>query len=286
MSQVKDLPARSWASVREKWMEHIPPELEVISDQLKIQHLLEVGGVDLTDKGVIELVPSLREAIFSSATFLYSKSQYCIAAAKEMNERGFPTWSSLLMYDASFFGAKSICYLLGIADADRDKGFYLDAFFDETKKKKLVDVGHQAFDLRSRMTHEMLWKIFPRLMYTIRVDDPFLEPVRFFKKYDYEKFSRERNRLFYTCLGWSRENDILQSDLRARVVYDQNVQFFADPSIGSSEYFHDYNHFGLALYTFAKALLSDLGNQVPSVSAWIESQETVPTLGAFSDNPN
>lgn len=283
MANYKDLPPRSWSRLKDHWIEHIPLQFSVANGS--IEPLIALSGRSLTDKGIIEKVPQLRETVLTLSLHLRAKGLYCIRAARDMNERGFPTWSSLLMYDACFFIAKSICYLLGISDVGRDSSYYLDIFYEEKRKKDLIDVGHQAFKLNERLSHKMLWTVFARMMNTFKVDDTeFSLRVKELRNNDYDKFSGERNRLFYTCLAWSREHDLENSDLSSPLVYEDNVNYFNAPHSVVSEYFHVYNHGGLALFSCLNYLLLDLGQEVPAVAELLDDHNIVPPINAYDFN--
>lgn len=280
MANYKDLPARSWPKLRDQWIEHIPLEFTAMGGS--VEPLLNLQGVSLGDKIIIERVPQLRETILALSFHLRLKGLYCIRAAREMNEKGYPTWATLLMYDACFFSAKSICYLLGMSDVGRDSPYYLDIFYEETRKKQLIDVGHQAFRLPERMSHSVLWSLFTRLMNTLKSDEnDFTLRIKEMRRNDFATFSSERNRLFYTCLAWSREENLDTSDFREPRVYDDNMNFFNDPLSGTSEYFHQYNHGGLAIFACLTHLMNDLGERVPSVAAFLKEQAAAPSVNSF-----
>ena len=137
MAKLKDLPGRSWEQLAELWLEHFPPECEPYEENT-IETLQQYSGAIPADKHIIERVPQLRETTLYLSCMLRRKAAYCLDAGREMNEQGFPTGAAIIMYDASFYAAKSLIYLLGIVEAGRDSKAHIDIFYQEPAKKTAI----------------------------------------------------------------------------------------------------------------------------------------------------
>lgn len=263
MSTEKDLPHRTWSSLRDLWLEHVPPDLD--PSDVDISMLLGMAATKIADKQTLNGAAGLREQTLRDVLFLRQKSLYCISCAESCSDNGFSTWSGPTMYDACFFLAKAFIYFLGVRDIARDARAYLDIFYFEYKKGHRQFDGCQIFLLKERLTHDMVWALFGRQLRTLTIDvGDVQEKVLELRNFDLGQFSRERNRLLYKPFSWSREDELQNSDLGQRCTYLRNSEFFADPN-ENAEYVDKYFFLAFAISSLLDTMLLDLGDVAPAV---------------------
>jgi hypothetical protein len=280
MATEKDLPHRTWSALRELWLEHVPADLTP-ADIDSLSRVVHAHGHPI-DRAPIPLVSGLREQALSEALFVRAKSLYCLECGIRSNDEGFATWSSMTMYEACFFAAKAFCYLLGIRDLSRDSNIYVDLFFQEYKKGRVIFDGHKAYLMKGRLTHSSLWKIFPRLIRTFTLDLQFhQEGILELRKFDFDSFSRERNRILYKSFSWSREDSIETSDMFAPVSYIDNRRFISGEN-SFAEYYSGYYLVAVAVNNLIEFLIRDLGTLAPALVSEVELRPGPRILTSFA----
>jgi hypothetical protein len=288
MSVIKQLTHPSWDQRRDDWLSCIPSGLN--SPTLDAEKLIHISQVippntklkDLNNEQ-INLVPDLRERTFSDALFLRNKSLHCFQTAKKLLLDGYSTWSAITMYEASFFAAKSFIYLMGLRDVSRSVGIYFEIFYRPSKRSTRTFDGHLAFNLGSRMTHDILWNIVPRLVRTIKGSVP-QNLIKELRSNNFTQFTKERNSLFYDCQTWSRSEDFFESDLISPISYLDNYSFFKSDGASAAEYIDKYYRTAQSFLNIIDIFLSEIGTYAPTVSEYL-SQNPGPnpiTSAAFN----
>src|SRR5258708_4329108 len=117
-SPFKKLASRNWSTLRDWWLSSLPT-LD-LNSAYPAPTLWELPEFEITlgsakKEDVVSYVPGVREAIFREAIILARKLAYCWSIAKIVGAGQRQTWTSIAAYEASFYGAKSFCYLLGFA---------------------------------------------------------------------------------------------------------------------------------------------------------------------------
>jgi hypothetical protein len=266
MANIKDIPHPIWEEIRDGWLSHIPVGLSPSSTS--VEQLIQLSGQDLKgkDKTEISVVDGLAEKTFCDALFLRHKANYCFRISETLNKSGHPTWTALSMYDACYFAAKALVYLLGLRDVGGASKAYIHLFNFEVKKKRRIQSGQLCLNLGKRLEHENLWSIFSRLLDTIKGDGAGIELIKRLKKNDFDKFSSERNRLIYQCGTWSRDENYEGSDLFYDVSYISNVNYFVTSGECNAEYHDKYYRTAHATLNVIDALLKDIGALAPAVA--------------------
>jgi hypothetical protein len=207
-SPFKKLPPRNWTGIRDHWLGHLPQ----IDFDAAYPHptLWELPDFERTlgairKEEIIGYIPGVREAILREAVILARKSSYCWSIAQMSAEGGRQTWTAIAAYEASFYGAKSFCYMLGFASLGRDSKFYLDAFYESTikiKKQNVTRLDLQTHNLQSRLEHSTLWAIIERLFNTTTFTANFAQTQQALRSIDWSTFSAFRNRVMYVGSFW------------------------------------------------------------------------------------
>jgi hypothetical protein len=207
-SPFKKLSPRNWTRIRDHWLGHLPP----IDFDAAYPHptLWELPDFEQTlgatkKEEIIGYIPGVREAILREAVILARKLAYCWSIAQMSAGSGRQTWTAIAAYEASFYGAKSFCYMLGFASLGRDSRFYLDAFHESTvkiKKQNVTRLDLKIHDLHSRLEHSTLWAINERLFNTTTFAANFAQTHQALRAIDWSSFSAFRNRVMYVGSFW------------------------------------------------------------------------------------
>jgi hypothetical protein len=207
-SPFKKLSPRNWTGIRDHWLGHLPQ----INFDATYPHptLWELPDFELTlgatrKEEIVGYIPGVREAIFREAVILARKLAYCWSIAQMSAGSGRQTWTAVTAYEASFYGAKSFCYMLGFASLGRDSKFYLDAFHESTikiNKQKFTRFDLQTHNLQSRLDHSTLWAITERLFNTTTFGTNFAQTHQALQATDWSSFSAFRNRVMYVGSFW------------------------------------------------------------------------------------
>jgi hypothetical protein len=276
-SPFKKLAIRRWTRVRDYWLGYLP-----VIDFSKIYPspmLWELPDFDKTlgaakKEEVIPYIPGVREAIFREAIILARKLLYCWSVAEAVAARGRHTWTSIAAYEASFYGAKSFCYLHGFASLGRDSKFYLNAFHETPTKRgkqKVVDLDLQICNLASRLEHSTLWAILERLLNTTVFETSLTTVQNDLKQIEWERYSGFRNRIMYVGHFWPLSNQPDQCDLINGFCHPEILKALgqADDSLPpfSAEYFEAAKLIRKALYL----MIADLAALAPALAPEAEA---------------
>ncbi len=218
MRSLKNLPHRDWGVIRDLWIDHLPDiDFSLAFPEPALWDLPEVKERLSNPPPNTELpyVDGVRESVFREAVVLTRKFSYCRMVGFDAATRGFPTWSVVAEYDACFYGAKAVCYLLGFASLARDSKLYLDLFVPRRlgKAKQPVYDVLVAYRLDERLTHNILWNLTGRLCRTLSLPvnaRPLSDDLH---SISFDRMSSFRNNLIYHGGYWLNWDDFLYCDL-------------------------------------------------------------------------
>jgi uncharacterized protein (UPF0332 family) len=279
MANIKDLPKPNWDLLQDGWLAHIP--LSLVGHSANVETLLKLANIDPDDKVELDLVPGIRERTLSDVLVLRQKGLNCFEASQQLLNGGYSTLTALTMYDASFFCAKALIYLLGIRDTGRSSKSYLSLFYSY-KIKRIVYDGHYSVKLAERLTHDSLWNIFVRAINTIGGSTPVINLVKTLRNNDYASFSRERNHLAYEAVGWSRSADPVSSDLFNSLSYVDNHSYFKSLGMVEAEYVDKYYRTAHTLLGIIDGLLLTIGNFAPAITNHLTAYPGPPSVKSVS----
>jgi hypothetical protein len=274
MRELKRFSHRNWAVLRDSWIEHIPaidfaaryPEPTLW--QLPTIVLPEFNASGIADAAYIE---GVREAIFREAIILSRKFIYCASVLPILAHVGKNTSTAMTAYEASFYGAKAFCYLLGFANLGRNSKCYVDAFIGtERKVGKVRTVFYESLryhQLKDRLTHEVLWALTARLIDTTSFDGDLREIQGRLKLVDWEKFTGFRNVVYYDGSFWPLSDDVRRCD----IITDVKTEEFAEAAwldLPTSTPFAGHYFETAALFrALISAMLANMGEIAPALKA-------------------
>ncbi|MEW9274900.1 hypothetical protein [Gluconobacter oxydans] len=262
------------------WLNHIPQDL--LSDSPSTEKLITLIATPnistfLKDKIAFDFVPGIRERAFQDALILRTKAIYHFHASKSLNESGHSTFTAISMYDSCFFSAKSLIYLLGLTDIGRNSCAYVELFHKteqpkRNKRSPKIYIRppeiHKCYILEERMTHNMLWKIFSRMTSTLRGDHKNVVLLKKLSLKHYEQFSKERNKYSYDSAYWSRDNDIINSDLIHPQSYIRNIEYYSNNGRDYAEYIDKYYRTANLIINVIDDFLGELSKKSPNISEY------------------
>jgi hypothetical protein len=163
MRALKRLSHRSWGTLRDHWIGHLPRiDFNTKYPEPTLWQLPDIDVPELDAAGTAELpyVSGVREAIFREAVLLSRKFIYCGTILHKLSVSGKHTWTAVVAYEACFYGAKAFCYFLGFASLGRSSKMYIDAFHETERKvgKERLKVCEtlRFHRLDERLTHDVL----------------------------------------------------------------------------------------------------------------------------------
>jgi hypothetical protein len=215
---LKKLPHRHWEVIRDLWIDHLPDidfSAEFPGPVLwNLPQVVEQLGRP-TPETELPYVVGVRESVFREVVLLARKFTYCRKIALESATRGFPTWSLIAGYDGCFYGAKALCYLLGIVSLARDSDLYLD-LFPSRRVRGRQQLQHDVlitYSLGERLTHNALWQLVGRLCRTLTLPADAAVINRSLQTLSFDRISNLRNNLLYHSGFWLNYDDFAFCDL-------------------------------------------------------------------------
>ena len=217
---LKRLQPRNWSAIRELWISHLPPiDFDTQYPEPTLSQLQPLVHPEPNASGLAELpyVNGVREAIFREAMLLSRKFIYCASLLPTLSNIGKNTWTAIAAYEAAFYGAKTFCFLLGIAPLNRNSKIYIDAFFErEQKQGKRKTIVHDTLRFHligDRLTHEVLWALTVRLLNTTDFDAEQSGIQTDLKIIDWDKFQSFRNLILYDGSFWPFNEKLEKCDI-------------------------------------------------------------------------
>jgi len=220
MSALKRLQARNWPTIRDLWISHLPLiDFDAQYPEPTRAQLPPLPHPAPNASGLAELpyVDGVREAIFREAMLLSRKYIYCTSLLPTLSNLGKNTWTAIAAYEAAFYGAKTFCFLLGIAPLNRNSKVYVDAFYERQQKqgkRKIPVYDTLRFHLfGDRLTHETLWSLTVRLLNTTDFDTDQAPIQTDLKIIDWDKFQSFRNLILYDGSFWPFSEQFEKCDI-------------------------------------------------------------------------
>jgi hypothetical protein len=277
----KKLPHRKWDELRDLWIDNLPyVEFSRTYPEPTLWDLTLPIGDFVTDgkSNEIPYVAGARESVFREAIILLRKFSYCRKAALSAIADGLPTWGVIAEYDACFYGAKAMCYLLGIASLSRDSKLFLDIFsFRENRngRRKIREYDIiSVYNFKERLTHAVLWGIMGRLCRTLLLPEDREDLQKSLRSLNFDKMSHIRNKLIYDGGFWIGKENIHECDLVKKfgdtVIYNAAMSGIAGDKMEHA-YFNVVSIISEALLYFMEdiaKLAPSLGCEVDALNNW------------------
>jgi hypothetical protein len=222
----------------------------------------------------------VREAIFREAILLTRKFIYCATLLPPLSESGKNTWAAIAAYEASFYGAKAFCYLLGFANLSKSSDVYIDVFFETERKvgkeKKKYYETLRAHKLGERLTHVMLWGLTERLLDTTNFENNLRDLQTELKIKDWEKFTSFRNSVFYDGGFWPLSPDSALCDLTKGVHHAHMVDAaWLERSSASTPFADEYFAVARLFRELIIGMLQTIADIAPAISGEIQAFDTL-----------
>lgn len=215
---------RNWLNLRDLWIDHLPPiDFSTAYPSPTLWELEPIQYPPLNAGGVAECdyVSGVREAVLREAILLVRKFIYCATLLPTLSGVGKNTWTAVAAYEASFYGAKAVCYLLGFANLGKSSNLYLDVFCETERKVGKLKLKFydtlRIHKLDERLTHKMLWGLTERLLDTTTFEGELLEIQTELKILDWDSFTSFRNSVYYDGSFWPLSATIQACDLTTGV---------------------------------------------------------------------
>jgi len=220
MRALKRLPHRDWATLRDLWVDHLPQTAcHIAYPQPTLWQLppLHVPHLDAAGTAELPYVDGVREAILREVIVLGRKLIYCGTLLPVLAKMGKNTWTAVIAYETSFYGAKALCYLLGFASLGRSSNLYVDAFHETERKvgrekKKFYD-SLRVHKLDERLTHDVLWSLTSRCIETTNFDKDLDDARSALRLIDWSEYSAFRNKIFYDGGFWPLSANMADCDI-------------------------------------------------------------------------
>ncbi len=270
---IKHILRRDWNAIRHKWsgvsglarkitlpIEHGIGDLQTLK--------AACAGHEQCVPWSVENVAGVREGIMIESYVLLLKAMNVLGGAQLHIDQGACAWSLSSGYHASFFAAKSICGLFGVALVELDRTVLIDAWTppdDLPRKKRYASVTSPDKILlykwrKSRVDHEPVWKMFQRILRVSAVENSLWpRPVTdFLMQCQSDSFASHRNRLHYENHYWPFCDELSCFEIRDSFARLEKVGGFNE----KIDRLIDADDFsvvlGFALCWLANVLFSDL----------------------------
>lgn len=279
---LKRIQHKDWPTLRELWIGHLPLiDFETAYPEPTLSQLQPLQHPELDASGLAEFpyADGLREAMFREAIILSRKFVYCGALLPILSREGKNTWMAVAAYETAFYGAKTFAYLLGFAPLNRDSKIYVDAFYEVEgrrgrEKIKVYDTL-RVHELGERLTHEVLWALFVRLLNTASFDGERQEFQTQLKIIDWDKFSSFRNRIFYDGSFWPLSDKISQCDIAQPIANGQmDAAAFLD-NIGAAPFAGEYFNAAGLLRGLVESMLASIADTAPALRNEVSAFEVL-----------
>lgn len=270
---------RDWLTLRDLWLSHLPAiDFESKYPEPTLWELPTIQHPQLNASGTAECpyIDGVREAILCEAILLSRKFIYCGTMLPTLSGVGKNTWTAIAAYEASFYGAKALCYLLGFASLGRSSNLYLDAFTPTERKVGKVKVKvHETLrvhKLDGRLGHDVLWALTARLIDTTSFEGDLREIQTQLKIFDWDKFSWFRNSVFYDGSFWPLSATMANCDL-TRGVHEPRMisaSLLENPS-SSAPFAGEYFSVASLLRDIVMGMLKSIAELAPAIKTEVEA---------------
>lgn len=265
--------------MRDLWISHLPTiDFAAAYPSPTLWELPPIQHPQLNAGGVAECpyVNGVREAVLREAILLIRKFIYCGTLLPTLSGTGKNTWTAIAAYEASFYGAKAVCYLLGFAHLGKSSSLYVDVFCETERKVGKLKV--KAYDtlrihkLDERLTHKMLWGLTERLLDTTSFEGELLETQTQLKILDWGTFTSFRNSVYYDGSFWPLSETIQACDLIAGVEQIQIAEAARLDDLRSSPPFAgEYFAVATLLRKLIVGMLQTIADIAPAIKLELEA---------------
>jgi hypothetical protein len=294
----KCISLRVWEDIRRAWQDYVPPysspwpipqqelaDLSSLREELKNFTSDHRRNVDI--ETIEHDIDGLRPAVLHEATTLLHKAGNVLRAMEVEGCNGYPTWSRSTAYHSAFFAMRGVLGILGVVvvnSDDRRRSFQIDIWAPRRQRVRSPSSSYFAIRITPRRSvlHKEMWSLFTRVLRSKKIGLDVWPSAGndILKQHAPGQFSILRHRLHYRSTGWiyadlwddSEEHDF------SRLANDVlEVKYLGQPNDDSFP-----PSLALHIFSLGMALLSDLGNEVPSVRAEVERAERLMTNTAWS----
>lgn len=264
--------------LRDLWIAHLPDiDLDARFPEPTLFDLnLIHPPVNASGLAEIDYVSGTREAIFREAIILSRKFAYCAALLTPLSDIGKSAWTTVVAYEAAFYGAKAFCYFLGFASIGRSSNHYVDAFYETirtVKKKKLVT--HDTLmihKLDDRLTHRVLWGLTERLINTTSFPENLQSIQTDLKIVDWGEFMSFRNSMLYDGGFWPYRESFGECDLTKPIhLPELREAAFLDNDLASAPFAPHYFKTALLLRRLVVGMLASIQELAPGIEPEVKA---------------
>lgn len=192
-------------------------------DELSLQNLVNsvfsIGDFDLAKTAELKSLPG---SFLAGATELRRLQEKAIAAstvAADLHNQGRPTWGSVDAYHASFLTAKVILAIFGIFIVTvAGSNFFVDLSPGEgdkdyrrqfAKESRGIEHAVRFMTIRgTRLEHRHVWELLRRIGAKCTLEPLNELESRWFKNFDFTRYSSIRNKVIYGGFFWSSFDDL------------------------------------------------------------------------------
>lgn len=273
--------------MRDLWINHLPTiDFAAAFPSPTLWELAPIQYPQLNAGGVAECdyVSGVREAVLREAILLVRKFIYCGTLLPTLSGAGKNTWTAIAAYEASFYGAKALCYLLGFASLGKNSNLYLDVFCETERKVGKLKVKFydtlRIHKLDERLTHQMLWGLIERLLDTTTFEGELLEIQTQLKILDWGSYTSFRNSVYYDGSFWPLSATVQACDLISGIQQIQISEAAQLENVTSSPPFAgEYFAVATLLRKLIVGMLQSIADIAPAIKLEIEAFNALQVNG-------
>jgi hypothetical protein len=286
MRALKRLSHRDWLTLRDLWITHLPAiDFDIKYPEPTLWELEPIKYPQLNAGGTAECpyVTGVREAILCEAILLIRKFIYCGTLLPTLSQAGKNTWTAIAAYEASFYGAKAFCYLLGFANLAKSSDLYVDAFCETQRRigKRKIPVYEtlRIHKLDDRLTHQVLWALTGRLIDTTSFEGDLNKIQTELRMLDWDKFTSFRNSVYYDGSFWPQRATMAMCDL-IRGVQDAQIAEAArlENPIASPPFAGEYFAVAALIRRLIVGMLQTIADVAPAVELEIQAFDALQPI--------
>lgn len=203
----RNIASRSWEKIRSGWIEEIDFNIE--DDIQRNPPLKDYDSVCLVLDGINKEITLINddffyERAFREAILLYYKSLHVLKIVEHNSRSGNYTWMLVNAYYSAYFAAKSVLAICGVTPVQYQKKTFIFDCWGEMNNNtqnvaKIVFCEH-------RFGHTDFWKLFERLINSLRCDfTP--KKLKYLTKKNFEnQYDKFRNLLQYDAGYWTYDD--------------------------------------------------------------------------------
>lgn len=267
----QNFPAREWDTVRDSWLEHIPPlvDLPTPPDPAleNLPALLQMSPSNSPNR--VPDVPGLRSNALREAVYLFHKCSHANLAAQRLAADGMHSWCLFNAYHSAYLGARGIMALLGVSFPNlKGSQVAIDLFPEHNEKAKrgtLQIVRFEQFMMMSfpKLDQRRIWEGFQRIL---KMSDAPCWPKSLTSEVvslAYEAITPPRNYFLYKAAYWPLDD--LISDVDSS---DMNISLQHELDEGRHGFLL---RLSFIVYTLYESLVTDLASYSSSIRRQLDA---------------